>query len=226
MTLTASMSIIRRSTTGCWTCRARRKKCDESGRPCSICKALCLTCHGYGARPDWMNGGVQEKAHMAAFKAIVKRSKTQNRREGSSPIFFDMNATSPKKRVFSYLVTRTSSITNTLQRSTVVTIDEALRNAEYDAGLNLDGALGWLDPVYDPQPYAIDFSDISLDPEQHDRSHDALSPLSTETLDRFRTSLTRTVMDDVPFEKLTDDSMQTLPLNHAIAMSASQPASQ
>ena len=180
-----------------------------------------------------MDGEVQKKAHMAAFKAIVKRTKTQNRRDGSSPISFDMNATSPNKTVCSYLVTRTSSITNTLQGSTVVTIDEGLRNPEYDVGLNLDGALGWLDPVYHPQHYAIDFSDISLDPEQHDRNYDALSPLSTETsdlstetLDHFRTSLTRTVVDDVPFEKLMDDSMQTLPLNHAIAMSASQPASQ
>jgi hypothetical protein len=31
-----------------------------------------------------MNGGAQEKAQMAAFKAIVKRSKAQNRQKGTS----------------------------------------------------------------------------------------------------------------------------------------------
>jgi len=72
-----------------------------------------------------------------------------------------MNATSPEQTVFSYLVTCISSIIKTLQDSTGLGIDEGLRNAEYDPGLKLDGAFGWLDPVYDIQPYATDFSDIS-----------------------------------------------------------------
>jgi hypothetical protein len=131
----------------------------------------------------------------------------------------------PKRLYFSFLVTCASSIANTGQGSMVVIIDEGLGNAEYDAGLSLDRTSGWLDPVYDPQLYAIDFSDIILNPEPHDRRHDALSPLPTEALDHFWTSPLSTVVDDFPFEKLTDDWTYTSPLNHVVTRSASQPAS-
>lgn len=180
-----------------------------------------------------MDGGVQEKAHMAAFKAIVKRTKTQNRREGSNLTSLDTNATSPAQVVFSYLVRCRTFITNTLQGSTVVTINENLQGIEYDAELNLVGALEWFDPAYDPQRYAIDFLGTSFDPEEHDSSHHALPPLSNETLDPSTGTLnhlwmshTCTVMNDNPFEELIDDSMQALPLKHTIAMPESRPASQ
>ncbi|KIJ51430.1 hypothetical protein M422DRAFT_140041, partial [Sphaerobolus stellatus SS14] len=55
-----------RAKSGCYTCRIRRKKCDE--RPdadgnCQTCVRLRLECLGFGAkRPDWMreNNSVQE----------------------------------------------------------------------------------------------------------------------------------------------------------------------
>ena len=43
-----------RSTTGCWTCRLRRKKCDEEKPSCQRCNKLQLKCDGYGERPPWM----------------------------------------------------------------------------------------------------------------------------------------------------------------------------
>ena len=44
---------VTRTRTGCWTCRARRKKCDE-GRPfCQACRGLGLQCEGYGVRLKW-----------------------------------------------------------------------------------------------------------------------------------------------------------------------------
>lgn len=44
---------IKRTRTGCWTCRTRRKKCDE-GRPfCQACQVLGLVCEGYGVRLKW-----------------------------------------------------------------------------------------------------------------------------------------------------------------------------
>ncbi|WPG98218.1 Hypothetical protein R9X50_00100500 [Acrodontium crateriforme] len=69
-----------RSHKGCWTCRARRKKCDESSQPCKTCSGLRLICHGYGPRPDWMDRGEKEKAKVLEFKAIVKRNLKQKRR--------------------------------------------------------------------------------------------------------------------------------------------------
>lgn len=69
-----------RSHNGCWTCRARRKKCDESSQPCKTCTGLHLTCHGYGPRPIWMDGDMHEKAKVMGFKAAVKRYSKQKQR--------------------------------------------------------------------------------------------------------------------------------------------------
>lgn len=63
-----------RSTTGCWTCRLRRKKCDEDKPICQRCKKLQLDCAGYGEKPSWMDGGVQEKLRAEQMK---KRRQVQ-----------------------------------------------------------------------------------------------------------------------------------------------------
>ncbi|TFK70316.1 hypothetical protein BDN72DRAFT_839172 [Pluteus cervinus] len=47
-----------RAKTGCYTCRIRRKKCDEKADPdgsCETCKRLRLECLGFGTkRPQWL----------------------------------------------------------------------------------------------------------------------------------------------------------------------------
>jgi hypothetical protein len=42
-----------RTRTGCWTCRARKKKCDEARPYCQTCRNLGLDCEGYGVRLKW-----------------------------------------------------------------------------------------------------------------------------------------------------------------------------
>jgi hypothetical protein len=42
-----------RTRAGCWTCRARRKKCDETRPQCNQCSKLGLQCEGYGVRLKW-----------------------------------------------------------------------------------------------------------------------------------------------------------------------------
>jgi len=63
---------------GCWTCRLRRKKCDEErdheGGPCKTCRRLNIECLGWGAkRPDWM----RDKEKVAAYKANIKEQLTR-----------------------------------------------------------------------------------------------------------------------------------------------------
>ncbi|RSL45364.1 hypothetical protein CEP54_014283 [Fusarium duplospermum] len=43
-----------RTKTGCWTCRLRRKKCDENKPACSNCTSQSLECYGYDQKPAWM----------------------------------------------------------------------------------------------------------------------------------------------------------------------------
>lgn len=59
---------------GCWTCRLRKKKCDEGHPQCSACESLSITCHGYGSKPDWMDGGDDERAVANGIKEIVKQT--------------------------------------------------------------------------------------------------------------------------------------------------------
>ena len=42
-----------RSRQGCWTCRTRRKKCDERRPQCGVCERSRRQCEGYGTRLVW-----------------------------------------------------------------------------------------------------------------------------------------------------------------------------
>ncbi|KAF8813342.1 hypothetical protein BYT27DRAFT_7180822 [Phlegmacium glaucopus] len=62
---------------GCWTCRVRRKKCDEQreGDSCKTCKRLTLTCLGWGAkRPEWMRDKKKVDEYKARIKAQLSRA--------------------------------------------------------------------------------------------------------------------------------------------------------
>jgi hypothetical protein len=66
------MSVALRSKHGCWTCKLRRKKCDETRPHCSTCESLFITCYGFGPRPEWMDNGDKEKAVRHSLKETVK----------------------------------------------------------------------------------------------------------------------------------------------------------
>ncbi|KAK0618122.1 PRO1 protein [Bombardia bombarda] len=63
----------RRSRTGCYTCRLRRKKCDEGNPMCSACKHLGLVCEY--KRPMWWSNNDMRRKHKDDIKMIIKRKK-------------------------------------------------------------------------------------------------------------------------------------------------------
>ncbi|TGO36240.1 hypothetical protein BHYA_0131g00180 [Botrytis hyacinthi] len=68
-----------RSSTGCWTCRLRKKKCQEERPKCSTCDSLRIICHGYSEKPTWMDGGSSEKAESERIKRVIKENKKRKR---------------------------------------------------------------------------------------------------------------------------------------------------
>ncbi|KAH9219080.1 fungal-specific transcription factor domain-containing protein [Leptodontidium sp. 2 PMI_412] len=78
------MSAPLRSKQGCWTCRLRRKKCDERRDVCLTCESLSITCYGYGAKPDWMDGGEKERNIAIGIKQIVKHTSRKKGRLGTT----------------------------------------------------------------------------------------------------------------------------------------------
>lgn len=67
-----------RAKSGCWTCRIRRKKCDEIKTPegyCQTCVRLRLECLGWGSRrPDWM----REKNNVLERREKIKEFLATN----------------------------------------------------------------------------------------------------------------------------------------------------
>ncbi|KAI3322971.1 fungal-specific transcription factor domain-containing protein [Xylariaceae sp. AK1471] len=72
---------IHKSSNGCWTCRLRRKKCDEHHPVCDTCDALNITCYYDQEKPDWMDGGVRQEEMAEKLKREVK--ERGHRRLGS-----------------------------------------------------------------------------------------------------------------------------------------------
>ncbi|OAA62135.1 Zn(2)-C6 fungal-type DNA-binding domain protein [Cordyceps fumosorosea ARSEF 2679] len=68
-----------RSQSGCYTCRLRRKKCDERRPVCDGCAALEITCFYGEQKPDWMDGGPRQRAMAETIKSQVKKQASQRR---------------------------------------------------------------------------------------------------------------------------------------------------
>lgn len=58
---------------GCYTCRLRRKKCDEVNPSCSACKNLGLDCEY--KRPIWWGDNEYRRRHKDDIKVIIKQKK-------------------------------------------------------------------------------------------------------------------------------------------------------
>lgn len=67
-----------RSTNGCWTCRLRKKKCDETHPECLRCEDVKIECH-YGERPDWISNPSRGKEELERIKVQVGASAKKKR---------------------------------------------------------------------------------------------------------------------------------------------------
>ncbi|QIX01288.1 hypothetical protein AMS68_006805 [Peltaster fructicola] len=63
----------RRSRSGCFTCRLRRKKCEEGKPACKACTHLGLTCNY--KRPMWWSNGEQRRQQKEMIKNVIKQTQ-------------------------------------------------------------------------------------------------------------------------------------------------------
>jgi hypothetical protein len=73
------MSVSARSKGACWTCRLRRKKCDEERPECAACASLSVPCYGY-RKPSWADGGAQEREKIHELRLAIKAASSEKRR--------------------------------------------------------------------------------------------------------------------------------------------------
>jgi C6 transcription factor Pro1 len=69
---------------GCWTCRLRKKRCDEIRPVCRNCSTLQITCHFGDEKPAWMDNGFGQKEKAEEVKREVKSAAA--RRRGTLPM--------------------------------------------------------------------------------------------------------------------------------------------
>ncbi|KAF5859258.1 hypothetical protein ETB97_003163 [Aspergillus alliaceus] len=70
----------KRSRSGCFTCRLRRKKCDEQHPSCGACINLCVKCEY--KRPIWWGNPEQRRIQKERIKHKIKQTK-MNERNGT-----------------------------------------------------------------------------------------------------------------------------------------------
>ena len=61
-----------RTRAGCWTCRARRKKCDGLRPKCMNCSNLSLDCEGYELRVKWTNNRTPSFKPGSGQRSVLK----------------------------------------------------------------------------------------------------------------------------------------------------------
>ncbi|OBT93244.1 hypothetical protein VE01_08809 [Pseudogymnoascus verrucosus] len=69
---------------GCWTCRLRKLKCDEDPNHCRRCLRCGISCHGYGPKPAWKDGGLREAEQLAVIKARVADNRRRRARAANT----------------------------------------------------------------------------------------------------------------------------------------------
>ncbi|KAI1122567.1 fungal-specific transcription factor domain-containing protein [Nemania abortiva] len=65
--------------TGCWTCRSRKVKCDETRPQCRVCLHRHLTCEGYGARLQWLAPDTGNGESYQSIASTTPPSQTPSR---------------------------------------------------------------------------------------------------------------------------------------------------
>jgi hypothetical protein len=66
-----------RTRTGCYTCRLRKKKCDEQKPFCQTCRSREILCYGYDTKPEFMHGKGSWKEIMESTEARFIRESAE-----------------------------------------------------------------------------------------------------------------------------------------------------
>ncbi|PNY24720.1 Transcriptional regulatory protein pro1 [Tolypocladium capitatum] len=151
----AKSQMHRRSRTGCFTCRLRRKKCDEGSPACTACRHLGLQCEY--KRPMWWSNTEARRRHKEDIKNIIKRKKLAEKSShaiqtsvGSPP---GLSHSLPSSATFTDPLDRTRSTSVDSHFSTAFNFNSPPTGAEYgvyNAQLHPDFIFG----AY--SPYEID----------------------------------------------------------------------
>ncbi|KAI9814890.1 MAG: hypothetical protein M1832_005618 [Thelocarpon impressellum] len=145
-----SAKMHRRSRSGCFTCRLRRKKCDEGKPACKACKHLGLKCEY--KRPMWWSNNEQRRQQKEAIKTIIRRTKLSEK----TAQMVSMGGDSPPE--LSYSLPTSDTFSDTLDRTRSVSVDSQFSlGYEFDFNQQLEASC-FAQPPYGAAyaPYEVD----------------------------------------------------------------------
>ncbi|ERS95578.1 hypothetical protein HMPREF1624_08094 [Sporothrix schenckii ATCC 58251] len=123
-----SSQMHRRSRTGCYTCRLRRKKCDEGTPLCTACKNLGLTCEY--KRPHWWGNNEARRNQKDDIKMIIKRKKLSEK--AASSIHTSVVGSPPGLSLSSSSMPTSATFSDQLDRTRSASIDSHYAAAAFD----------------------------------------------------------------------------------------------
>lgn len=74
---------FKRSRSGCFTCRVRRKKCSEVHPTCTACTQLGIDCHW--REPSWWKTSEQRAAYKELIKESIKQTRSDRKPKKATP---------------------------------------------------------------------------------------------------------------------------------------------
>ena len=116
--------------TGCYTCRLRRKKCDEGNPLCTACKHLGLRCEY--KRPMWWSNNEQRRNQKDSIKLIIKRKKLTEKTtpSASSQVMTPGIDTPPS---LSHSLPTSATFSDQLDRNRSASVDSQLSIFDFQA---------------------------------------------------------------------------------------------
>lgn len=142
---------------GCFTCRLRRKKCDEGKPACRACKHLGLKCEY--KRPMWWGNNDQRKQQKEDIKTIIRKTKLSEK----TAQMMSLGAETPPR--LSHSVPTSDTYSDTRDRTRAASVDSQF-SLEFD--FNRGGFEGYYPhphqhPSYLGPPPAGPFSPYDVD---------------------------------------------------------------
>ncbi|RDL34590.1 putative Transcriptional regulatory protein pro1 [Venustampulla echinocandica] len=123
------MQMHRRSRTGCYTCRLRRKKCDEGSPSCTACKHLGLRCEY--KRPMWWSNNEQRRQQKDNIKMIIKRKKLSEKPSSTTNQVMAPGGETPPG--LSHSLPTSATFSDPLDRMRSASIDSQLSLFDFNA---------------------------------------------------------------------------------------------
>lgn len=139
---------------GCYTCRLRRKKCDEGTPSCTACRHLGLSCEY--KRPMWWGNNEQRRRQKEGIKMIIKRTKLTDK---TTTHVLPMDPDTPPG--LSRSIPTSATFSDTMDRTRSASID-----SQYTPDFDFNAPIGIADyTAFNAQPHSSHSQYAPLYPE-------------------------------------------------------------